>query len=102
MYMDDPVHGVRATLIDLGLSRMDAGDGDGGEMIHWTQFEDEVFMGEGDYQFDVYRMMREHNGGDWEDFKPLTNVMVGPFHIISLHEWSTVERFLKSGFIIWP
>ncbi|KAG6842041.1 hypothetical protein C0991_003567 [Blastosporella zonata] len=75
VYMDDPAHGVRATLIDLGLSRMDAGDGDGGEMIHWTPFEEEVFMGEGDYQFDVYRMMKVHNGGAWEEFKPFTNVM---------------------------
>ncbi|GLB34041.1 putative protein with domain of unknown function [Lyophyllum shimeji] len=75
VYMDDPIHGVRATLIDLGLSRMDAGDGHGGEMVHWTAFEDEIFMGEGDYQFDVYRMMREHNGGAWEEFRPLTNVM---------------------------
>lgn len=45
--MDDRAHGVQATLIDLGLSRMDAGDGDGGEKVHWTPFEEEVFMGEG-------------------------------------------------------
>ncbi|KAG6880157.1 hypothetical protein C0992_004609 [Termitomyces sp. T32_za158] len=60
---------------DLEAYRMDAGDGDGGERVHWTPFEDEVFMGEGDYQFDVYRMMKEHNGGAWEEFRPLTNVM---------------------------
>lgn len=41
------MHGVRATLIDLGLSRMDAGDGSGGEKVHWTPFEEEIFMGEG-------------------------------------------------------
>ncbi|KAJ7167503.1 hypothetical protein C8R46DRAFT_1163059 [Mycena filopes] len=76
--MDDPVHGVRATLIDLGLSRMDAGDGSGGEMVHWTPFEDEIFMGEGDYQFDIYRYMRAHNGGNWEAFDPLTNALVCP------------------------
>lgn len=45
--MDDLAHGVRGTLIDLGLSRMDAGDGAGGERVHWTPFDDEVFMGEG-------------------------------------------------------
>ena len=45
--MDHPNHGVCATLIDLGLARMDAGDGAGGEMVRWTPFEDEVFMGEG-------------------------------------------------------
>ncbi|KAG5728490.1 Serine/threonine-protein kinase haspin [Termitomyces sp. T112] len=84
VYMDDPVHGVRATLIDLGLSRMDAGDGDGGEMIHWTPFEDELFMGEGDYQFDVYRMMKEHNQGTWEEFKPLTNVMWLHYLVVKL------------------
>ncbi|KAG6878574.1 hypothetical protein C0993_003029 [Termitomyces sp. T159_Od127] len=84
VYMDDPLHGVRATLIDLGLSRMDAGDGDGGEMVHWTPFEDEVFMGEGDYQFDVYRMMKEYNGGAWEGFKPLTNVMWLHYLVVKL------------------
>ncbi|KAJ6539629.1 hypothetical protein B0H19DRAFT_1269926 [Mycena capillaripes] len=75
MLMDDVAHGVRATLIDLGLSRMDAGDGSGGEMVHWTPFEAEIFEGEGDYQFDIYRYMRAHNGGDWEAFSPLTNAM---------------------------
>jgi serine/threonine-protein kinase haspin len=46
--MDDLAHGVRGTLIDLGLSRMDAGDGAGGERVHWTPFDDEIFMGEGE------------------------------------------------------
>ncbi|KAK7054170.1 Other/Haspin protein kinase [Favolaschia claudopus] len=73
--MDDPVHGVRATLIDLGLSRMDAGDGSGGEMVHWTPFEEEIFQGEGDYQFDIYRYMRAYNRSNWETFNPLTNAM---------------------------
>lgn len=46
--MDDSVHGIEATLIDLGLSRMDAGDGKGGERVHWTPFDSEVFDGEGE------------------------------------------------------
>ena len=66
--MDDLSHGVEATIIDLGLARMDGGDG-----IHWTPFDDEIFEGEGDYQFDVYRMMREGVG---EGYRPFTNVMV--------------------------
>ena len=45
--MDDPSHGVRATIIDLGLSRMDAGDNKGDIVTHWTPFEEETFMGEG-------------------------------------------------------
>ncbi len=75
--MDDPDHGVLVTVIDLGLSRMDSHDGRGAN-VHWTPFDEEVFEGEGDYQFDVYRMMRTHNRGEWHDFRPLTNVMVSP------------------------
>ncbi|KAL0580082.1 hypothetical protein V5O48_001941 [Marasmius crinis-equi] len=74
-HMDDPAHGIQVTLIDLGLARMDAGDGAGGEMVHWTPPDDEVFMGEGDYQFDIYRLMQEQHRDHWDAFKPLTNVM---------------------------
>ncbi|KAK7676876.1 hypothetical protein QCA50_020132 [Cerrena zonata] len=70
--MDDNSHEVRATIIDLGLSRM--GDGSGTD-VHWTPFDEEIFEGEGDVQFEVYRMMRMHNGDDWKSYKPLTNVM---------------------------
>ncbi|KAG2013306.1 other/Haspin protein kinase [Coprinopsis cinerea AmutBmut pab1-1] len=75
LMMDDKSHGVQTTIIDLGLSRMDAGDGSGGYRVQWTPFDEEVFMGEGEYQFDVYRMMRDHTGDDWEGYHPLTNVM---------------------------
>lgn len=87
--MDAAIHAVAVTIIDLGLARMDASR----SMTHWTPFEPEVFEGEGkpwlssrvlrfnqdhqgDYQFDVYRMMREHNGDSWVEYRPLTNVMV--------------------------
>jgi serine/threonine-protein kinase haspin len=45
--IDQPVYGVKATIIDLGLSRMDAGDGADGVRVHWTPFAEEIFMGEG-------------------------------------------------------
>ncbi|CAE6423293.1 unnamed protein product, partial [Rhizoctonia solani] len=77
--MDSPEHsGVRVTLIDLGLSRMNTHT----QRAWFTKLEPEVFEGEGDYQFDVYRMMQAHCLGAepeetarWEDFRPLTNVM---------------------------
>ncbi|KAH7343215.1 hypothetical protein B0J17DRAFT_713411 [Rhizoctonia solani] len=76
--MDSPEHsGVRVTLIDLGLSRMDTHT----RRAYFTELEPEIFEGEGDYQFDVYRMMKAHclgaesGGAGWEDFRPLTNVM---------------------------
>ncbi|KIO17795.1 hypothetical protein M407DRAFT_167681 [Tulasnella calospora MUT 4182] len=40
-----------------------------------TTFESEIFDGKGDYQFDIYRMMKTHIGEDWGQFRPLTNVM---------------------------
>lgn len=70
--MDDEIHGVEATIIDLGLSRLDSGAGDG---PHWTPIDDEVFEGQGDLQYDIYRMMRDANK-DWKAYNPLTNVMV--------------------------
>jgi len=44
-------------------------------ITHWTPLEPEVFEGEGDYQFDIYRMMKEHNSDSWIEYRPLTNVM---------------------------
>lgn len=61
-------HGVEATIIDLGLARMNGGEG-----TQWTPFDAEIFEGEGDYQFDVYRMMKGRIG---EAYRPVTNVMV--------------------------
>ena len=77
--MDDPDHGVLVTVIDLGLARMDSHDATSAG-VHWTPFDEETFEGEGDYQFDVYRMMRTHNGDCWREYRPLTNVMVSVFH----------------------
>lgn len=66
--------GVKATVIDLGLSRMDATYTQCSK-TYWTPFDEEIFDGEGDYQYDVYRMMRDLNGGVWEGYQPFTNVM---------------------------
>ena len=66
--MDHPSHGVVATIIDLGLARMNGDEG-----VHWTPFDDEIFEGEGDYQFDIYRMMEGNIG---EEYRPITNIMV--------------------------
>lgn len=75
--MDDPLHGVEATIIDLGLSRIDRNQaGLNGDDTYWTPFTQEIFEGEGEYQYDVYRMMRKHNGDEWREYRPLTNVMV--------------------------
>ncbi|KJH48677.1 hypothetical protein DICVIV_05236 [Dictyocaulus viviparus] len=35
--------------------------------------DEELFTGGGDYQFDIYRMMRNANQGDWMSFNPRSN-----------------------------
>ena len=114
--MNSLTHGVKAVIIDFGLSRMNVrksgspysgasrSSRSGGNRGHdsceevpqFTEFDEVIFQGEGatmetnsiriyflidlsdtgDYQFDIYRMMRKHNGDDWAKFSPLSNVMV--------------------------
>lgn len=100
--MDDKCHGVQVTLIDLGLSRMDAGDGCGGEMIHWTPFDEEIFQGQGDYQFDIYRMMRDQNNGKWEPFLPLTNVMWLHYVLVKLLRFKGIRPPARRGQAVPP
>jgi serine/threonine-protein kinase haspin len=63
--------GVKATVIDFGLSRLKAAD----ERVIWSEIPQEVFEGAGD-QWDVYRAMRNKVQGDWKGYHPSTNVMV--------------------------
>lgn len=44
--MDDIRFGVKVTIIDLGLSRMDVTDAHNSE-TYWTPFDEEIFEGEG-------------------------------------------------------
>ncbi|CAG8606699.1 70_t:CDS:2 [Cetraspora pellucida] len=61
-----PTYGIRAFIIDYTLSR--------NEIIHVDISDEGYFTGQGDYQFDIYRMMREETKGDWRSFCPKTNV----------------------------
>lgn len=64
--------GVFVSVIDYTLSRMHKG---GAVMFTDVSSEDDLFNGSGDYQFDIYRLMREHNQNDWKSFRPYTNVL---------------------------
>lgn len=46
MAMDGAGSGVKVTIIDLGLSRMNAVDTQDSKS-YWTPFDDEIFEGEG-------------------------------------------------------
>lgn len=64
-------NGVFASIIDFSLSRMSK---DGFIIYDDLGKYKDLFEGEGDYQFDIYRMMKSHNNNDWEKFSPKTNV----------------------------
>lgn len=49
-------HGVKATIIDYSLSRMVY---DGAVLYDNLARDEELFQSTGDYQFDIYRLMRE-------------------------------------------
>jgi len=65
--------GLKLTIIDFTLSRLTTEDG-----IQFNPFNDnDLFTGKGDYQFEVYRMMKAARpSNDWSCYNPQTNIMV--------------------------
>ena len=51
----------------------------------------------GDYQFDVYRMMRELTRGVWEDYQPITNILVSYLLLLTCCIEAEFENY--SGYI---
>ncbi len=64
--------GVLVSIIDYTLSRLEIND--------LTVFcdiseDEELFTEQGDYQFEIYRLMRQENGNNWSNYHPHTNVL---------------------------
>lgn len=66
-------HGVLIRIIDYTLSRIDCGDGE----VFFCKLakHDQLFNAGGDYQFDVYRIMRSRNNNIWHTYQPSTNIL---------------------------
>uniref|UniRef100_UPI0037E88EBE serine/threonine-protein kinase haspin n=1 Tax=Semicossyphus pulcher TaxID=241346 RepID=UPI0037E88EBE len=64
--------GVLVRIIDYSLSRLEIDDL---TVSCDISNDEELFMGQGDYQFDIYRLMRQENGNGWSDYHPHTNVL---------------------------
>ncbi|XP_071448834.1 serine/threonine-protein kinase haspin-like [Hetaerina americana] len=64
--------GVVAKIVDFTLSRATI-DG----RFHYADLADspEIFESTGEYQFEIYRLMREHTNNVWGKFSPYTNVL---------------------------
>ncbi|XP_035672116.1 serine/threonine-protein kinase haspin-like [Branchiostoma floridae] len=67
-----PTSGLEVNIIDFTLSRMQK---DGQPLYCDLSADPTLFTGEGDYQFDIYRKMKEENQNDWKRHHPFTNVL---------------------------
>ncbi|KAK7866399.1 hypothetical protein R5R35_009822 [Gryllus longicercus] len=75
MYGEDhvvPAQGIQASVIDFTLSRITY---DGCCIYNNLAEDPTLFEGEGDYQFDIYRMMRDKTENNWQVFQPYNNVL---------------------------
>ncbi|KAL9916199.1 putative serine/threonine-protein kinase haspin homolog isoform X1 [Glossina fuscipes] len=66
-----PTKGVYITIIDFTLSRITYNNCC---LYNDLSNDEELFTATGDYQFDIYRMMRKILNDQWEKFEPKTNV----------------------------
>ncbi|XP_077992458.1 serine/threonine-protein kinase haspin homolog [Glandiceps talaboti] len=67
-----PTNGVEVSIIDFTMSRLRK---DGCTVFCNLATDETLFEGEGDYQFEVYRLMKKYNENNWEKSNPITNVL---------------------------
>ncbi|XP_069857858.1 serine/threonine-protein kinase haspin [Dipodomys merriami] len=67
-----PTHGLQVNIIDYTLSRVER---DGTVVFCDISTDEELFTGEGDYQFEIYRLMRRENNNCWDEYHPYNNVL---------------------------
>ncbi|XP_050541607.1 putative uncharacterized protein DDB_G0282133 [Daktulosphaira vitifoliae] len=63
--------GIKASIIDFTLSRITYS---GKQIYNNLSSDPELFTSYGDYQFEIYRMMKEETNEEWSSFKPKTNI----------------------------
>ncbi|XP_077287768.1 haspin [Arctopsyche grandis] len=69
-----PSCGVFANIIDFTLSRISLPQF-ASTIYNDLANDDDLFNAGGDYQFSIYRLMREKNGNSWQEFHPYTNIL---------------------------
>lgn len=67
-----PSRGLQVNIIDYTLSRLER---DGIMVFCDISMDEDLFTGEGDYQFEIYRLMRKENNNCWGEYHPYTNVL---------------------------
>lgn len=82
-----PTFGIVPTIIDFTMSRIKHPETNADTYYDMAD-DDELFMSKGDYQFDIYRMMKDENRNNWAPFTPKTNIMW--VHYLT-------DKFLRKG-----
>ncbi|XP_003912160.1 serine/threonine-protein kinase haspin [Papio anubis] len=67
-----PTRGLQVSIIDYTLSRLER---DGIVVFCDVSMDEDLFTGDGDYQFDIYRLMKKENNNCWGEYHPYSNVL---------------------------
>ncbi|XP_004477038.2 serine/threonine-protein kinase haspin [Dasypus novemcinctus] len=67
-----PTRGLHVSIIDYTLSRLER---DGIVVFCDISMDEDLFTGKGDYQFEIYRLMRKENNNCWDEYHPYNNVL---------------------------
>ncbi|KAM5308442.1 serine/threonine-protein kinase haspin [Glossophaga mutica] len=67
-----PTRGLQVNIIDYTLSRLER---DGIVVFCDIAMDEDLFRGKGDYQFEIYRLMRKENNNCWGEYHPYSNVL---------------------------
>lgn len=67
-----PTCGLQVNIIDYTLSRLER---DGIVVFCDISMDEDLFTGKGDYQFEIYRLMRKENNNCWFEYHPYNNVL---------------------------
>lgn len=67
-----PTRGLQVNIIDYTLSRLER---DGIVVFCDISMDEDLFSGKGDYQFEIYRLMRKENNNCWGEYHPYNNVL---------------------------
>ncbi|KAG7197141.1 hypothetical protein KM043_007227 [Ampulex compressa] len=65
-------NGVKVSIIDFTLSRMSY---QGCCIFNDLSSDPALFTAQGEYQFEIYRLMQKRTKNDWQKFEPYTNVL---------------------------
>ncbi|XP_015186578.1 PREDICTED: putative uncharacterized protein DDB_G0282133 [Polistes dominula] len=86
-----PSNGIKVCIIDFTLSRMSY---EGCCIFNDLASDPALFTAQGEYQFDIYRLMRDKVFNNWQEFEPYTNVLW--LHYV-LDKMITMVRYKKKN-----